>query len=630
MPNTHLIPQTSIGADTFRELVEKSTVIVDKSLLIKEFLQNVNKVNLITYPRRWGKTINMDMLKTFLELEVDEHGKELLWEQKRNNSIFAEGKWQNGKKVLLNIWQEQDIVEQYFGKYPVISVTFKDVRGSSYDEIKLKVITQISNLYEQHSYLLNSDKLQSNHKNKISEYIQGSENIADLENSLKNLSIYLYKHFKKLVFILIDEYDTPINHANLKFKDATERENVVELFRGILGGALKGNDYMERGLVTGILRIAKADLFSGVNNFQEYGITTKEYSRHYGFTQPEIEELFVSYNVDNDFAQDIKNWYNGYNFHGTEIYNPWSILKCLTALQYRVTNYNQSHEQTKSEILQSYWEESGNVDFVSDLLKAPKIKAKIIGLIEDVPIYFNLKKQITVRDFDTLRKLTNSGSNVKINDSAIDLLFSYLFLSGYLTTESNSKKFRLPNNEIRHEFANKLLEYYETVYNIGTEYLSEVTDKIQLLLDCQDNSKVSQLMSELIEAIQDLMYRFPQFEKIHESSLIEQESGNNQLINANEDIIHGVFTYIILQVRTASIFASEMYLGKGRADLVLIDNASNKCAIIELKYNRTANEAIAQIKEQEYAKNLQKRFETFLIGINVLPDKKVEIKYEVC
>lgn len=571
----------------------------------------------------------MNMIKTFLEIEVDGTGTALASNDRINTALFSSGKWIDGQKSFLNIWQEQQIVTDYFGQYPVIYITLKDIRGNDYDGMELQIIEQIKELYQQHKYLLCSKNVEEEDKKQIEHYISTSINTAMLSRSLKNLSRYLKQHFGRKAFILIDEYDTPINHANLKFKNQEEIEKTVELFRGVLGNALKENPYLEKSLITGILRIAKADLFSGINNFQEYGILTEEYSTHYGFTQEEVDKLLLEYNVPSDLAQDIKNWYNGYNFHGIEVYNPWSIVKCLAAFQYRVMYSKKTHEQIKKDILRNYWEESGNIDFISDLLKASPIKDRISSLIEGEPAYFILKSQITIHDFNVLRTLTTRGSNVEIKQATIDLLFSYLFLAGYLTPLMDNMHFRLPNNEIRQEFARKLLVYYEELYNVDPNLFSAATSVLQSVLSNNDGSKIDELMTAFVERVQELMRHFPNLEKITEDYISENLSEGKQLVHANEDVIHGIMTYIILQVRTASILASEMYLGKGKADLVLIDNNNKKGAIIELKYNKTAKEAIDQIKDREYYIALQKKFEVFLIGINIKPDKSVQIEYEI-
>jgi len=624
-----LLPETAIGVKDFRTLIEKSTVIVDKSLLIKEFLSNKAETQLITYPRRWGKSINMNMIKTFLEIEVDNTGTALTPDKRLNQAIFSSGKWNYGQKFPLNIWLEQKIVTDYFGQYPVIYITLKDIRGNDYDSMELQIIEQIKELYQQHKYLLRSDNIEDEDKKQIEHYLSISINTAMLGRSLKNLSRYLKQHFGRKTFIFIDEYDTPINHANLKFKNREEIEKTVELFRSIFGNALKENPYLEKSLITGILRIAKADLFSGINNFQEYGILTEEYSTHYGFTQEEVDRLLLEYKVPSDLAQDIKNWYNGYNFHGTEVYNPWSIVKCLAAFQYRVMYSKKAHEQIKKDILQSYWEESGNVEFISGLLKASPVKDRISSLIEGEPAYFILRPQITIHDFNVLRTLTSGSSNSEIKQVTIDLLFSYLFLAGYLTPLPDNMHFRLPNNEIRQEFAKKLLVYYEELYNVDPSLFSLATSALQLVLSNKDSNKVGELIATLVERIQELMRHFPDLEKITENTITEHLKEGKQLVHASEDVIHGIMTYIILQVRTASILASEMYLGKRRADLVLIDNSNKKAAIIELKYNKTAEEAVDQIKDREYFTILKKKFEVFLIGINIKPDKSVQVEYEV-
>lgn len=612
--------ETIIGADRFSELVKNSTVFVDKSLLIKEFLNGAGKVVLITYPRRWGKTINMDMIKTFLELEVDAQGNILPENEKKNTDIFANGKWVGSKKSPLNIWYEQKIVDEYFGKYPVISISFKGVRGNSYVDIKLKVTELISRLYRQHRYLLNSTGLAADDKAKIQQYIEGQINIALLEDSINNLAEYLGKHFVKQVFILIDEYDTPINYVNLKFAEQAEIDDVLELFRGILGGALKGNNYLNKGLVTGIFRIAKADLFSGVNNFKEYNILDAKYSGYYGFTREEVEFLLKQYGVTTEAANAIKSWYNGYSVDGLDVYNPWSLINCLEDLK--------DNDGDISKALKSYWEESGNVNFVKGLLKTEIIQENIEDLVDRKAIYFDLKRQLSIDDFIELRKLTMLGSNYQITGAGVNLLFSYLFFAGYLTMSEPPAAFRAPNNEIRNELGNKLLEYYQAQYTIDTRLFQDVTDKMQIILNSRlQTENLYQLIQDFKLSLTTLLKSFPKFGDLKIET--QGETSVNVLFQGNEDLIHSVMNYIVLQVKTLTRFATEISIGNGRADIALIDVKNNCVAIIELKYNQSALVALNQIKEKKYARDISDTFKTILLGVNVFSDKTVEVEHLV-
>ncbi|MEO1219701.1 MAG: AAA family ATPase, partial [Bacteroidota bacterium] len=362
------------GVDTFAELRIDSDVFVDKSLFIQEFLEgSVGKVTLITRPRRWGKTMNMDMLQRFLAIEVDEQGNPLPQEQCLNHKLFAGGEVVVGPKTgkvkrlsPLKIAQHPDLVSDHQGQYPVISIGFKDVTGSSYETIEIKIKSQIGRLYRDYSYLkkyLSDDErlLDDEQKEKLHRYYTGKLNQEDVEDSLYFLSQLLSKHFGQNVYILMDEYDTPINNTFLKLKGKPkEFDKVLELFQELFGNAFKGNRYLKRGLITGILRVAKASLFSSINNVQEYTLFDKQFGTSYGFTQQEVNELFGQVPTSATLDQ-VKHWYNGYKFGDEDaevLYNPWSIMCCLA----------------RGGMLDTYWIDSGGTQLVDEALLSDNIQ----------------------------------------------------------------------------------------------------------------------------------------------------------------------------------------------------------------------------------------------------------------
>ncbi|MEL6152600.1 MAG: AAA family ATPase, partial [Bacteroidota bacterium] len=263
--DTH--PNICTGTDDFADLLLNSSIFVDKSLFIKEFLLNSGKAILITRPRRWGKSLNMDMLGRFLSIEVDQDGQPIPQEQSLNRKLFLGGEVEikPGKtKQLapLKIAQYDEVVEDYQGQFPVISLGLKDVKAGSYAQLMTQVGEALAETFEAHAYLLNSDKISPYQKKTLEDFITENADLASFTASLKFLSKLLYKHFQRPVYILVDEYDTPINHAYLKLKDKAPEvfEQVLELFRNLLGKTFKGNKCLERGLITGILRIAKANI----------------------------------------------------------------------------------------------------------------------------------------------------------------------------------------------------------------------------------------------------------------------------------------------------------------------------------------------------------------------------------
>ena len=630
-----LKPQTAIGVSEFKKLVLHSTVFVDKSLLIKDFLEDSGETLLMTFPRRWGKSINMDMIKKFLSIEVNQNGELLSREERENHKLFLGGEINLGlaggrTKLLteLKIARHQDIILERQGQFPVVDIDFKNTKGSSYEEVLSRVKTVLHKSFSEHEYLSKSNKLRRDEIALFSKYIDSLEhqNLTNSEVSegLFTLSSLLSKHFGKKSYILMDEYDAAINHSYIKFSDE-ESKKVIELFRGINETTFKDNDYLEKGLITGVFRIAKANLFSTLNNLNEYNILDKRFFEYYGFTQQEVEYLLNQYEVPENLARDIKDWYNGYTLNGSQTYNPWSMVKCLT--KFEEHRGIQDVHRLKTIILQNYWEESGNIDFIKDLFKVPSVKSKMDRLVKDEPLFFNLKKQISSNDFKILKEVMNLGSNYEINESVTDILFSYLFSAGYLTV-SGEKEFKLPNNEVKTEFQNKLLEYYKQQYNIDTKFFTDVTDQLQKILDSKGKIEAEEATESFKESFIKLLAKFPKFEKIKDENIADDITG--KAFHGNEDFIHCIISYITLQLKSISKFGTEIYLGKGIADIMFIDELNKKGAVIELKYNKDATVAIEQTKTKEYANRLTEKMDTVVIGLNVSEDKEVDIRcYEI-
>ncbi|MCC8483610.1 MAG: AAA family ATPase, partial [Rickettsia endosymbiont of Labidopullus appendiculatus] len=360
-------PRMRVGTDEFYDLVVNSDVFVDKSLMIKELLKDSGRVILITRPRRWGKSLNMNMLQKFFEIEVDQNGVPLPTEDRVNHILFTGGEIDlgiKGKRTLepLKINGNEYAMAQQ-GNYPVILLNLKDVKGGSYQEIEAKIQIQIIKLFEQHRYLEqycqgNTKLLSSIQKKQLEKYFSGNINKLDIETSLCFLSELLFKHFGQKVYILIDEYDTPINSAYIEFGDKLkEFDDVLKIFRGMFGSSLKTNSCVEKGVITGILRVAKANLFSDLNNVSEYTLLDEEFSKFYGFTQAEVDELLTKVPTATN-PEQIKNWYNGYSFGGKIIYNPWSIMQCL------------AHKGK----LDHYWLDSGGTGLIDKTLLSDEMQ----------------------------------------------------------------------------------------------------------------------------------------------------------------------------------------------------------------------------------------------------------------
>ena len=344
--------EPAIGTGDFLELLE-SEIFVDKSLWLKDLLHDGAKALLITRPRRWGKTLNMSMLYHFLRCEVKQDP--------------ATGELQTvhphiGLFDSLKIGQQYpELVANTQGKWPVIFLTLKGVVGNDIATIEQGFKGVLARLYNEHGYLRDWLKSQANQEaleqvDYFSQVTRHQASLAELQESLLFLCKLLYEYHNRKVFVLLDEYDSPLNNT---FPKPDLYQEVLTFLRGFLGNGLKDNPYLEKGLFTGILRVAKADLFSGLNNFKEYSLLHKRYAEHFGFTDREVNDLFnqpvvkelISRNTPN--PEQIKAWYNGYSIGGMTIYNPWSIMMCIS----------------EEGMLAPYWVATGSDILLRDLLK---------------------------------------------------------------------------------------------------------------------------------------------------------------------------------------------------------------------------------------------------------------------
>lgn len=457
-----------LGTDDFYKLVVKGDIFVDKSLMIKELLENYSEAILIARPRRWGKSINMSMIQRFFEIEVDSHGNIVPEAQRVNKKLFLGGKINigfNEEKQLkpLRIASISYAMKRQ-GNFPVIFLSLKDIKGSNYQTIEAKVREKITNVFEYHQYLTNSSKISDIDKQKFQDYLTNNITIDKLHSSLLFLSKLLFKHFKQKVYILIDEYDTPINNAYATFRNQEQGfKDVVELFRGILGACLKGNEYLEKGVITGILRIAKANLFSDLNNLTEYTVLDQNFAKFYGFTEQEVSELLIGRPSQID-QNKIKDWYNGYKIGGELVYNPWSIMQCIS----------------RNGQLDHYWLDSGGTDLIDKVLRSDDIQEDLQKLLENKKITKRLYKQISFEDI----------ANNK------NVFFSLLVFTGYLNAEldNNDEEYRLfiPNKEIRSIYVNRIKDWVSKKLKMPTtDY-----DGFIGLLTCGDVDKFVERLKE--------------------------------------------------------------------------------------------------------------------------------------
>ncbi len=559
-------PTMLVGTDDFKTLLLNSDVFVDKSLMIKELLEDSGAVTLITRPRRWGKSLNMDMVRRFLEIEVDEYGIQLPQEQRVNHKLFSGGEVDLGfdeTKELkpLKIASVANSMKRQ-GQFPVILISFKGVRGSSYEEIESKINYQVIQLFSNYRYLETylTDKenlLNDAQKKQLTRYFSGEFNKVELENSLKFLSDLLYKHFNQKVYILIDEYDTPINSSYMEFGHKEEFNQVLKLFRAIFGNSLKTNDSLQKGVITGILRIAKANLFSDLNNLTECSLLDKKFASSYGFTQAEVDELLTIVPTNTD-PEKIKNWYNGYNFGGEVIYNPWSIMQCLA---------------NKGK-LDHYWIDSGGTDWIDHVLLSDEMQTDIQALAAGKAITSPITKYISFAD------ISSRGG-----------LFSLLLFSGYLnpTTidqEESIYKLSVPNREVKNIYNARLLQW--------------VSKQIQM-----DSSLYYSLVSLLPDG------KIEEFKENMQELLLNSTSFHQTGEKKAELFYSGFMLGLINTLSFRYIISSEQESGDGRPDMMMIPKVGkgDKAMIIEYKIAKSS-EDLADIAKSGLQQIIDKKYDT--------------------
>lgn len=392
-----------VGSDDFGDVRINKLNFVDKTLFVKEVIDNKHvKISVITRPRRFGKTFNLSMLHHFLAPEVN---------RIKTNDMF------DGLKISQ---VDNGSYMQHQGKYPVVFVSFKDMGAKSYNSVYEKLYELIINVFNRYSYLRQSTQVDDSDKDLLEIILSRKANRAQLENSLQHLTTCLFKHHGIKPWLLIDEYDTPIQSGYLN----GYYDEIVGLMRGMFGTALKSNSCLDRAIITGILRVAKESLFSGLNNVSIYSLIQSDYSQHFGFTEKEVHDLLAQVKLEEQEIE-IKKWYNGYVFGETTVYNPWSIVNYIN-----------------NRIFKTYWvNTSDNLLIKQQLVQSsPEFKKQFKLLLEDHILEKRIDENLVFGD-------------LKNNIGAV---WSLLLMSGYLnavsTTIEMSKaicKCAIPNLEVR-------------------------------------------------------------------------------------------------------------------------------------------------------------------------------------
>ena len=535
-----------IGIDDFKTIIEEDYYYADKTEMIEKLLDDGAGVTLFTRPRRFGKTLNMSMLNYFFNLKNKEENRKLF-----ENLYISKNKYMNQQ-----------------GEYPVIYLSFKDIKALNWEKCYFMTKRLITYLYNEFEFL--REKL---NKKDLSDFdkVWLDEEGADWENSLKNLLRYLYEYYNKKVVVLIDEYDTPIVSG---YNNGYKKE-VLNLYRSLYSTVLKSNMHLQFSVMTGILRIAKEGIFSGLNNLQVYNIFEKNFSEYYGLTEEEVLEGLKYYNLEYKI-NDVKDWYDGYQFGNTEVYNPWSIMNFL-----------------KDGKLKPYWQGTAGNETINELLDRGNRE-----LFDDLEKLF--RKEIVYKKIRDFTEFTDD----------INEIWELFLYSGYLTTSGEQKDkeypIRIPNREIMEFFEDRFIDRFTGNYQ-------KFSDTIRYLRAGNIEKFGEILQNEVISSLS--YFDTDKDEKYYKVFLI------------------GIFVALMNDY----IRLSERESGHGRADLILEPKKKEnpgyifefKVANSEEELESYAEEGFEQIKEKKYDTEIINHGVTEIIYIGLaFYKKKLKMKYE--
>jgi len=516
-----------IGVDDFKKLIENNALYIDKTKFITELLDDAAEVKLFIRPRRFGKTLNMSTLKYFFDIK----------NASENRKLF------NGLDIEKSVY----ISEQ--GKYPVIFISMKGIKTKNWEYCLYDLKGLIGDLYNEFEYIrevLNESELNTFNK------IWLKEDIAEYKNALKILTTYLYKYYKKEVILLIDEYDTPLITA-YKYDYYDE---ALPFFKVFYGEALKTNPYLKMGIMTGIIRVIKAGIFSDLNNLRVYSILNRQYSDFFGFTQSEVENALKYFSIENEIPE-VKSWYDGYKFGDSDVYNPWSILNFLTDKK-----------------LIPYWIDTSDNFLINQILKS--VNSDTMETLQKLFSGESIEENIN----------GNSDLSVLLGDEEV---WELLLFSGYLTIDEkigedyeNVYTLRLPNREVKEFFKQKFIDI-----NFGESLFRNTMESLKK------------------NKIED-------FEKYLQNILLRSTSFNDI---KNEDFYHGLILGMSLFLDKDYYVNSNKESGLGRYDIIIEPKNKNSRGFIlkfkvvkeEEDLNKVSKEAIEQIINKKYDTQLKER-----------------------
>ena len=539
-----------IGVDDFKKLIENNAYYIDKTKFIADILDDAAEVKLFTRPRRFGKTLNMSTLKYFFDIQ----------NANENRKLF------NG----LDIEKSEYFSEQ--GKYPVIFISMKGIKATTWEETKKDIALLVLDLFSNFRYLL--DDLNDFDLPRFKKYLLSDIDISELKNSLTFLTKILYQKYEKEVILLIDEYDNPLITAH-KYDFYDE---ALSFFKVFYGEALKTNPYLKMGVMTGIIRVIKAGIFSDLNNLKVYSILNEQYSDFFGFTQSEVKKALKDFNIEYELP-DVRSWYDGYKFGNSDVYNPWSILNFLTDKK-----------------LIPYW-----IDTSDNYLINKTLKNASSDTMEALQKLFS---------GESVEENINGNSDLSILFDEEEIWELFLF-SGYLTIDKkigedyeNVYALRLPNREVKEFFKQKFIDV-----NFGES-----------------------LFRNTMEALKK--NNIDNFEKYLQNIILKSASYYD---GKNEDFYHGLILGMTLYLDRDYYVNSNRESGLGRYDVIIEPkNKNNRGYILEFKVvkdekdlENTTKEAIEQIIDKKYDTSLKERGikDITLIGITFF-GKIIKVNYQ--
>ena len=528
-----------IGIESFEKLCSEDFYYIDKTGLIRELLNNWGEVNLFTRPRRFGKTLNMSMLEHFFSLYGDKR-------------IF------DG----LEISKEPALCEEYMGKYPVVSISLKGMDGANYEMAFRMGARAVRRAASKVQYLLGSDALTESDKREYQSLLDSSMDEAAFCDSLRILSEMLEKHHNRKVILLIDEYDVPLAkaHANGYY------DRMISLIRSLLGEALKTNSSLKLAVLTGCLRISKESIFTGLNNLKVLTISDERFDEYFGFTDQEVKGLLAYYGVM-DHYEEVKRWYDGYQFGNVEVYCPWDVLNHCDRIRSepRVQPENYWINTSSNDVVKRLIEESANVT----------TKREIERLVAGEAITKEIHQELTYAEVY----------------QSIDNIWSLLFTTGYLTqrgkAEGRQMKLAIPNLAIRDIFVTQIMEFFKENVREDGDMLNRFCDALRN----KDAENVEKIFTEYLR----------------KTISIRDTAARTEM---KENFYHGVLLGI-LGVKTRWGISSNREMGEGYADILAEPDTGDMGIIIEVKYahdgdlDGACKEALKQIEYTKYEDDLE-------------------------